>query len=50
MSNKGGRQKKHCLVGLQRPKKNLGKRANKAKARARKADAVAAFQELSKGV
>jgi len=49
MSNKGGKSQKHCLVGLKRPKKNLAKRVNKAKAKERKAEAVAAFQELSKG-
>lgn len=50
MSNKGGRSKKHCLVGFVRPKSTMGKRANKQKANARKADAVQEFQQLTAGV
>jgi hypothetical protein len=34
--------KQHCLVGKKRPKSKLRNRLNKAKARARKADRVAA--------
>jgi len=49
MSNRGGKSKQHCLVGLKRPKSSLSKRANKAKARARKAEATQKFQELTKG-
>ncbi|MDP2691011.1 MAG: hypothetical protein Q8O95_01235 [bacterium] len=49
MSNKGGKSHKHCLVGLKRPKSPLHKRDNKAKARVRKAEAVMAFQALTKG-
>lgn len=49
MSNRGGKQKKHCLVGMKRPKSTLSKRDNKAKARDRKAEAVKKFQELTKG-
>lgn len=49
MSNKGGSSKKHCLVGFKRPKSTMSKRNNKAKAKDRKAEAVAAFQAFTKG-
>lgn len=49
MSNKGGKQKKHCLVGLKRPKSSLSKRANKAKAKDSKAEALEKFQALTRG-
>ncbi|MDF2378702.1 MAG: hypothetical protein P1V18_00565 [Candidatus Gracilibacteria bacterium] len=50
MSNKGGSSAQHCLVGNIRPKSKLSKRENKAKARARKAEAMHAFQQLTVGV
>lgn len=49
MSNKGGSSKKHCLVGFKRPKSTMGKRGNKARARERKAEAIATFQSFMKG-
>jgi len=49
MSNRGGKSKQHCLVGLKRPKSSLSKRRNKDKARERKAEANKKFQDLTKG-
>jgi len=50
MSNKGGRSHKHCLVGMKRKKSTQSNRDNKAKARKRKAEKVAEFQQLTAGV
>lgn len=49
MSNCGGKQRQHGLVGIEPPKSSFWKRRNKGKARERKSEAVKAFQELQKG-
>ncbi|MDP3975387.1 MAG: hypothetical protein Q8P95_00545 [bacterium] len=50
MSNRGGKSHKHGLVGLKPPVSPYAKRRNKVKARARKAEAVKAWQAATKGV
>jgi len=49
MSNGGGKEHKHGLVGYIRHKSPLYKRRNKAKANARKVEAMRKFQEHFKG-
>lgn len=50
MTNKGGKSRQHGLVGIEPPHSPEYKRRNKAKAKARKADSMAKFQELTAGV
>jgi len=49
MSNKGGKSRQHGLVGINPPKSAMYKRTNKAKAKARKAEGMARFQDMLKG-
>ncbi|MGE3278573.1 MAG: hypothetical protein AB7J40_02095 [Candidatus Altimarinota bacterium] len=49
MSNKSGKARQHGLVGINPPHSPMYKRRNKAKAKARKADAMAKFQDMLKG-
>ncbi len=49
MSNKGGKQKKHCLVGKTFKRSPFHKRFNKDRAQERKAAANLEWQEMLAG-
>ncbi|GEM_PF-3740879 len=49
MSNRGGKEHQHGLVGMVFPTSSQHKRRNKAKARARKVNAVKKMQGYLKG-
>lgn len=50
MSNRGGKSHQHGLVGMKTPVSAMAKRRNKAKANARKAESLKAFQALTAGI
>jgi len=50
MSNDGGKAHQHGLVGINPPHSPEYKRRNKAKAKARKAEAMEKFMAFSRGI